>query len=150
MGERENLLLDWLSKLTNIPLIKNPGEYKINVFRNVPGRFAMTEENALPVRVVNQDEYGMTQSSFTLAALATEYTIQGIATLSSILIKARGGSIQLSIYEGQTNLNYMLIEDKQTLEISVIPFAQIGKPINLYMRTLTAGTVAEILGLRII
>jgi hypothetical protein len=129
---------------------KAPIPFSEGPFRTVPGRPWPEETNAAPVKVVNVDEYGMTQSSFTLAALATEYTIQGIATLSAIIIKARGGSIQLSIYEGQSNLNYMLIEDKQTLELSVIPFAQIGKPINLYMRTLTAGTVAEILGLRTI
>jgi hypothetical protein len=147
---REDQLLDWLSKLTSIPLIKNPGEYKINVFRTVPGRFALKEEDALPVRVVNNDEYGMSQSVYTLVVANQEYTIQGIATLSALIIKARGGNVQLSIYEGQSNLTYTLINDGVALEISVIPFAQIGKPVSFFVRSPTAGCVVEILGLRLI
>jgi hypothetical protein len=145
---RENQLLDWLSKITNIPLIKNPGEYKINVFRNVPGRFSPIENDALPVRVVNVDEYALSQSTFTLVNANQEYNIQGIATLSSLIIKARGGDVKLSMYEGQSGLNYTLIVDGSSLEISAVPFGQISKPIAFFVQSTVASTVVEILGMR--
>src|SRR4030042_6240062 len=102
--------VDWL--LNRIPnLAKQSPEENIGIFRNVPGRYKTVDVDALPVRIVNNDEYGMSQSSFTLAVANTEYAIDGIATLSAIIIKARGGNVKFSIYEGQSNLVYTLILD---------------------------------------
>jgi len=148
MNTRENQILDFLSKLTGINFIKNPGVYKPAFFRNVPGRFNPMDESALPVRVINSNPYGLTQSTFTLITANTEYSIQGIATMAAITIKARGGVIKFSINEGQSGLNYMSIADGDTLEISVIPFAELSQPTTFYMQSPTAGCIVEILGLR--
>jgi hypothetical protein len=125
-------------------------EFSEGIFRAVPGRFLPIDDNAAPVRVVNVDEYGISQSNFSLVVANTEYTIQGIATMATLVIKARGGAVQFSIYEGQSNLIYTLIPDGGSFEISGVPFGQITKPMNLYVRSTTAGCVVEIMGMRII
>jgi hypothetical protein len=124
--------------------------YPINVFRTVPGRFAPIIENAQPVRVVNHDAYGMSQSTVTLVLANTEYMIRGIATMSAIVLKARGGAVQFSIYEGQSNSVYTLLADGQAFEMSVIPFGQIEKPISFFARSTVAGAVVELLGMRLL
>jgi hypothetical protein len=127
---------------------RKPEPFTTGIFRNVYGRLAAPVD-AAPVRVSNKDGYGMSQAVYTLGAANTEYTIQGIATMASIIVKARGGAVKLSIYEGQSNLTYTLISDGQALEISVVPFAEIERPVNLYAQSTTAGCVVEILGLSI-
>lgn len=127
-----------------------PPPFSEGIFRTVPGRFMPIEEIAAPVKVVNVEEYGISQSSFTLIVANTEYTIQGIATMATLVIKARGGAVQFSIYEGQSNLVYTLLADGQSFEINGVPFGQITKPMNLYVRSTVALTVVEIIGMRLI
>jgi hypothetical protein len=119
------------------------------IFRTVPGRPLPTESNADPVRVVNNDEYGLTLSVFTLTTANTEYQIRGIQTMSAIVIKARGGPVQFSIYEGQSGSVYTLLADGQSLEISAIPFGNINSPVTFFVRSTTAGCVVELLGMRL-
>jgi hypothetical protein len=129
---------------------KEPIPFTAGPFRTVIGRPFPVEENATPVKVVNVEEYGMSQLNATLVLANTEYTIQGIATMAALVIKARGGIVQFSIYEGQSNLVYTVLADGQSYEISGVPFGQVTKPMNLYMRSPAAGTVVEILGMRLI
>jgi hypothetical protein len=114
---------------------------KPGIFRNVPGRFPP---------IAGQVSYGMSLVSVTLAVANQEYEIQGIATMSAITFKARGGAVQLSLYEGQSNSVYTLIADAQALEVSAIPAGQVDSPLTFYVRSTTAGAVIEILGLRMI
>jgi hypothetical protein len=125
-------------------------EFSEGMFRTVPGRFMPIEDDATPVKVVNTEEYGMSQSTFVLVNANQEYIIQGIATMTTLVIKARGGIVQFSIYEGQSNLVYTLLADGQAFEISGVPFGQITKPMNLYVQSPAGGTVVEIMGMRLI
>jgi len=125
-----------------------PPPFSAGPFRTVPGRPFPMEENASPVKVVNVDEYALSQSTFTLVTANTEYNIQGIPTLASIVVKARGGDVKLSIYEGQSNLNYTLIPDGTSFEISTVPFGQVTKPMAFFVQSTTAGCVVEIMGMR--
>jgi hypothetical protein len=127
---------------------KEPVPFTAGPFRTVPGRPFPVEENAAPVRVVNTEEYGLSQLNATLILANTEYIIQGIATMASLVIKARGGDVQFSIYEGQSNLIYTLVADGASFEISGVPFGQVTKPINIYTRSTFAGCVVEIMGMR--
>jgi hypothetical protein len=128
---------------------KEPIPFSAGPFRTVPGRPFPIEENAAPVKVVNVEEYAMNQSSFTLVLAATEYNIQGIATMASLVIKARGGDVWLSIYEGQSGLNYTLIANGQAFEVSAVPFGQVTKPVAFFVQSPLAGTVVEIIGMRL-
>lgn len=120
---------------------KDKPEFAPNIFRNIPGRFKPVD---MPVT------YGISQSSFTLVLANTEYQIQGIASMSSFVIKARGAAIQWSLYEGQSNTVFSLLNDGQAFEISAIPGGQIGAPVSIYVRSTVAGTIVELIGLRLI
>jgi len=109
----------------------------------------MQEVSAAPVRIVNRDGYGLSQSNVSLPVVGTEYEIKGIATLSAINVKARGGNIQVSMFEGQSGSVYTLLADGQSLEISALPFGDIGSPVSFYVRTPSASVTVEILGLRL-
>jgi hypothetical protein len=127
-----------------------PGKYEgLGVFRDVPGRILNPELTAAPVKVMNNDEYAMNQSSLTLGVANTEYNIQGIPTLASIIVKARGGDAKLSIYEGQSGNNYTLIKDGSSFEVSAVPFGQVSKPVAFFVQSTTAGMVVEIIGMRL-
>lgn len=126
-----------------------PGKYVgLGVFRDVPGRILNPEITAAPVKVMNNDEYALNQASVILAAANTEYNIQGIQTSGSLVVKARGGDVKLSIYEGQSNNNYTLILDGTSLEISTVPFGQISRPVSFFVQSTTAGCVVELIGMR--
>lgn len=126
-----------------------PGKYSgLGVFRDVPGRILNPEITAAPVKVMNTDEYALNQSSVTLAVAGAEYNIQGIQTSGSLVVKARGGDVKLSIYEGQSNSNYTLIADGTSLEISAVPFGQVSRPVSFFVQSATAGTVVELIGMR--
>ena len=125
-----------------------PPPFSQGMFRTVQGRFMPIEENAAPVKVVNIDEYALSQSSLTLIVANTEYNVQGIPTLAAITVKARGGDVKFSIYEGQSNINYMLIPDGRAYEISTVPFGQVIKPVAFFVQSTTAGCVVEIMGMR--
>jgi len=120
----------------------------LGVFRDVPGRILGPEVIAAPVKVINKDEYAMSQSSVALTVANQEYNLQGIQTSASVIVKARGGDVKLSIYEGQSNSNYTLIADGQSLEISAVPFGQISRPVSFFVQSTTAGCVVEIIGMR--
>ena len=121
----------------------------LGIFRDVPGRILNPEIIAAPVKVMNKDEYMMSQSSVVLVVANTEYNIQGIQTMASVVVKARGGDVKLSIYEGQSGINYSLIVDGQALEISAVPFGQVSKPVAFFVQSTTAGCVVEMIGMRI-
>jgi len=120
----------------------------LGVFRDIPARILNPAVNASPVKIMNNDEYAMNQSSLMLGVANTEYNIQGIPTLASIIVKARGGDVKLSIYEGASGTNYTLITDGRTFEISAVPFGQVTKPVAFFVQSTTAGCVVEIIGMR--
>jgi hypothetical protein len=129
---------------------KEPIPFSAGPFRTVIGRPFPMEENAAPVRVVNMEEYGLSQLNATLVLANTEYTIQGIATMATLVIKARGGDVRFSIYEGQSNSVFTLLADGQSFEINGVPFGQITKPVSIFARSTVAGTIVEIIGMRTI
>lgn len=129
---------------------KKPAPFTTGIFRNVPGRSLPEDIAAQPVKVMNIDGYVLSQSNFTLITANTEYNIQGIATTSAIIIKARGGDVKFSLYEGQSNINYALIPDGHSMEISAIPFGNIAKPVAFYVQSTTAGCVVEMMGMRLL
>jgi len=125
-----------------------PEPFSEGPFRTVIGRPFPVEQNAAPVSIVNVEEFSLSQSTFTLVLANTEYNIQGISTMASLIVKARGGDVKLSIYEGQSNLNYTLIPDGISFEISTVPFGQVTKPVAFFIQSTTAGCIVEIIGMR--
>jgi hypothetical protein len=131
-------LTDWLFNKT--PPAQDPKE-NLGIFRNVIGRFPP---------LADQLSFGISQTICTLIVANQEYPINGIATLNAVTIKARGGQVKLSIYEGMSGTSFSLIDDGQAIEISVIPAGQVNAPVSFYVQSTTAGCVVELLGLRLI
>jgi hypothetical protein len=121
----------------------------LGVFRDVPGRILNPEIIAAPVKIMNNDEYVVSLSTLTMVVANTEYNVQGIPTLASIIVKARGGDVQMAFIEGQSATVFILIQDGRTFEISAVPFGQVSKPVAFYLQSTTAGCVAELVGMRI-
>lgn len=126
----------------------NRSRYRPDIFRTVPGRFPDIDVIPAPVEIVNKDEFQASQSNYTLVVAATEYAVQGIITQSAINLKARGGAIQFSFYEGQSGAVYSLLSDGASFELDTTPFGVIGSPIAIYAQSPTAGAILEVIGLR--
>lgn len=146
-------IFDWIMnrEVTDIPAPAPSTKLPLgpDVFRSVIGRFPLEPEGVSPVRVVNRETYDLSQGNVVLVTANTEYQIQGITTLSAVNIKARGGAVKMSVYEGQSGIVYTEIADGQSFEISAVPFGEIGKPMSFYVQSTVAGCIVEVIGLRL-